>query len=150
MDNEKIEKILWSTKIGRKYFLGCFCSSKIPNIVRYPAAMIVNEDRCGNEGTHWVAMYIKNPNSITYFDSYGNEPIEPLHKFLKDFDNIEKNTIPFQSPLSSYCAHYCIYFVYFICIGTPFKTIIDSLSYVQNPDSYVYNFVIGLYNSNKM
>ena len=94
MDNEKIEKILWSTEIGRKYFLGCFCSSKMPNIVRYPAAMIVNEDRCGNKGTHWVAMYIKNQNSIIYFDSYGNEPIEALHKFLKDFDIIQKYTIP--------------------------------------------------------
>ena len=141
MDSETIERIIWSTQIGRKRFLGCFPSDKIPKALRYPMALIINEDPSTGNGTHWVACYIENQNSICYFDSYGKDPISVIKNYLDNFVNIKKNNTRFQSFLSQNCGYYCIYFVFFICLNVPFKTIMKTLSNVSNPDLFVQLFV---------
>ena len=35
-------------------------------------------------GTHWVALYVQNNNSVTYFDSFG---VEHVPKEIKAFIN---------------------------------------------------------------
>ena len=37
-------------------------------------AYIINLDEYYDIGTHWVALYVSN-NDVTYFDSFGVEPI---------------------------------------------------------------------------
>jgi hypothetical protein len=141
MDSETIERIIWSTQIGRKQFLGCFPSDKIPKPSKYPMALIINEDPSIGNGTHWVAAYIKNKDTIYYFDSYGKKPITVIQYYLQNFKNIEKNKIRFQSLLSQNCGYYCIYFVIFSCLNVAFKNIIHTLTNVSNPDMFVLYFV---------
>lgn len=141
MDSETIERIIWSTQIGRKRFLGCFPSDKIPTTSRFPMSLIINEDPSTGKGTHWVAMYIKNKDTICYFDSYGKKPITLINNYLKNFKNIENNKVRFQSLLSQNCGYYCIYFVIFSCLNEAFKNIIHTFSNVLNPDMFVLYFV---------
>ena len=37
-------------------------------------AYIRNLNECSDTGTHWIALYVLN-NDVTYFDSFGVEPI---------------------------------------------------------------------------
>ena len=140
MDSEAIENIIWSTRLGHN-FLGCFCSNRIPSPSKFPAAIIINEDRCGKKGTHWVALYIKKKDTVVYFDSYGKEPIPKIKEYLNKFTHIAINYNPFQSIFSQNCGYYCIYFVISMSQGMTFKTILYTLSSKSNPDSFVYHFV---------
>jgi hypothetical protein len=93
------------------------------------------------QGSHWVAVYLKNSRLAYYFDSYAREPIPLVKKFLKQYKRVVKNVTAFQSILSETCGHYCIYFVFSASLGTPFVTIINKLSNHLNPDKYVSKFI---------
>ena len=47
-------------------------------------ACILNLDEYSHIGTHWVALYVQNNNSVTYFDSFG---VEHVPKEIKAFIN---------------------------------------------------------------
>ena len=46
-------------------------------------AYVVNFDEYADTGPHWIALYI-NSNAVTYFDSFG---VEPISKEIKKFIN---------------------------------------------------------------
>ena len=147
MDSQTIEKIIKSTSVGQKYFQGCFAADKIPTkFPKYPIALIVNEDKSNQYGSHWVSIFIKNLKYIYYFDSLGKEHSVPLiDKYLNRFQYCVKNKNSFQNILNKTCGHYCIFFVILISLDIPFNVIINLLSNQTNPDLYVYNFVKCLY-----
>ena len=51
--------------------------------------LIVNTDRHCCPGKHWIAIYLfPADQSVEYFDSYGEKPVEKIHEdILKIFSN---------------------------------------------------------------
>ena len=45
---------------------------------------VISIDEYSDIGTHWVALYVNNNNSVTYFDSFG---VEHIPKEIKAFIN---------------------------------------------------------------
>ena len=84
MDTYTLNRILFNNPVTKKYYRGCFCADGIPERLgeQWPKAIVVNLDRCGNEGTHWVAIFM-TPAYSFYFDSYGYPPEEPISKYLR-------------------------------------------------------------------
>ena len=71
-------------------------------------AYIINIDEYSDIGTHWVALYVNN-NSVTYFDSFG---VEPLPKEIKTFINnktLTKGVFAMQAYDSIICGYVFIY-----------------------------------------
>ena len=55
------------------YFRGVFLLDTLPRKPNKKECGIVNFDKSGGSGTHWVAWY-KNGKTKIYFDSYGVQP----------------------------------------------------------------------------
>ena len=101
-------------------FLGCFPSDRLPppTSLQYPAALIVNLDPHGQRGSHWVGIFAYGlQRDVIYFDSLDLPILPSIAIFLKAFPHVKKNTKPYQSPLANTCAHYTIYFIYFLSHG---------------------------------
>jgi len=104
--------------------------------------MVVNLEPSNEDGSHWISLFAKTPEQIFYFDSYGMEPDDLVEEYLKEnFTRITRNNFTFQSHFSSVCGHYCIVFVYYMSLGSSFDELIRVLKKIDNPDSFVKNFV---------
>lgn len=141
MDNFKIESILKKHPKASKNFLGVYCSTNIPFSDIYPFSFIVNTDKCGNPGEHWVACFVPNPDTIEYFDSYGELPNSDISKYLLTFNKILFNCFKIQSIFSDVCGNYCIYFVIQRSSKISFEKILSKLKKLSNPDLFVKNFL---------
>lgn len=89
-------------------------------------------------------MFIPGPDIVYYFDSLAIDPppAEGIRIFLGKFDQIIRNTIPFQGLGSDLCGQYCITFCYYISLGYTFNQFISLLSRLKpNTDLFVYEFV---------
>lgn len=76
---------------------------------------IINLDDHSGNGTHWVALYIKN-NQAVYFDSYAeNYPLD-VYEFVHRNNNIDliRNNIQLQHLDSNVCGWWCIYFLHYM------------------------------------
>ena len=49
---------IWAALKHHPTFAGCFPADKIPHVKSFPTAFIVNTEKYGEEGEHWVAFYI--------------------------------------------------------------------------------------------
>ena len=148
MDSNQIERIIWSYKEGRKYFKGCFPCDKIPQCSQYPVAYIINEDDSNKGGSHWVAIFIKDFETVYFFDSYATLYSNMyILNFLKNFKTVIINPYPFQSILSNVCAQYCIFFVISMIRGMLFSMFLRILYNQLDPDYYVKVFVNNFVNN---
>ena len=91
-------------KLKIKCFRGVFLLDTFPNKPNRKECGIVNFDKSGGNGTHWVAWY-KNNKSKIYFDSYGVQP--PVDDYLGD--SIQYNTDQVQPRGEVFCGHLCLY-----------------------------------------
>ena len=112
---EKIEKILNCCKS----FIGCFARDQLDSlaITSFPCYLIVNTDRLGSEGLHWIALRISH-SSIELFDSLGLVfqnllPLEIL-AFIQRFtvSRTFKFNQRYQPDNSVLCGFYCICFIF--------------------------------------
>lgn len=109
MNTAEIHKVL-SVSIPDS-FVGVFALNKIPKIVRYPAALVVNTAPWPEPGTHWVALLFLNPQQAEYFCSYGRPPsLFAFKRILRDYD-CTFNQKRLQGNFSSVCGQYCIYYL---------------------------------------
>lgn len=141
MDNFTINKILTRYSKTSKCFLGCFPADAIPTTDIYPYSAIINTDKTGYPGKHWVSIFVPNKNTIEYFDSFGELPNTSIGKYLLNFEKIHMNKQKIQSIFSNVCAFYCMYFVVKRCCKNPYKKIIKKLARTPDPDSFVRKFV---------
>ena len=85
---------------------------------------IVNFDKSGGPGTHWVAWY-KNGKSKIYFDSYGVQP--PLEVINYLGKPIHYNTDQLQPAGKVFCGHLCLYILKELSMGHEFQNILNKL-----------------------
>lgn len=109
MDNLQINEYL------KKYtnFKGTFPRDMLPKAIPINSGVVINTDKAGGPGEHWVAVYLNN-SGAQYFDSFG---LVPLHKEIFAFLNRISpngwyyNKVTFQSLHTDTCGNYCIYYL---------------------------------------
>jgi hypothetical protein len=109
-------------------FVGVFPADKIPDIVHYPASFVVNTDKSGKPGTHWLGIYMPNEKTIEYFDTFGREPSGAIKEFVGQYENKKINHVRLQASYEISCGPHVIYFLIQRSKGTDFGKIITSLA----------------------
>ena len=112
---QEIQKILNCCKS----FIGCYASDQLESLSLsfFPCTFIVNTDKNGMSGTHWICFHISK-RRVEMFDSLGliyekKLPIEII-VFLQRFGvsrDIKFNK-RLQPDLSVLCGFYCIFFIF--------------------------------------
>ena len=106
-------------------FNGVYSRDKLPKSIKN-GAILINLDGYADIGTHWIALYVKNIETI-YFDSFG---VEHIPKEIKEFTgnkDMKTNIFRIQANNSIMCGYFCIGFIDFMLAG---KTWIDYTSLV--------------------
>ena len=99
-------------------FRGVFLLDTLPKKPNKKECGIVNFDKSGGPGTHWVAWY-KNGKTKIYFDSYGVQP--PLEvNYLGKL--IHYNTDQLQPAGEVFCGHLYLYVLKELSMGNEFQT----------------------------
>ena len=97
---------------------------------------IINTDKAGLLGQHWIALHFSGRGRCDYFDSYG---FPPLHE---DIINILRlcnvkvfyNSCTFQGVSTDVCGEYCLLFVFLRCRGFTMRRIQKRLATIRNTD----------------
>ena len=84
---------------------------------------IVNLDKSGGPGTHWVAWY-KNGGNKIYFDSYGIQPPKEVIKYLGKGINYNTDQIHLRGEV--FCGHLCLYVLKELNEGRDFQSILNN------------------------
>ena len=110
-------------KLKIPYFRGVFLLDTLPKKTNNKECGIVNFDKSGGPGTHWVAWY-KNGEHKIYFDSYGVQPPTEVINYLGK--SIYYNTDQVQPPGQVFCGHLCLYVLKELSIGNKFQNILNN------------------------
>ena len=105
-----------------KCFRGVYLLDTLPGKPNKKECGIVNLDKSGGSGTHWVA-WNKNGNNKIYFDSYGIQPPKEVIKYLGK--GINYNTDQLQPRETVFCGHLCLFILKELNEGVDFQGIIN-------------------------
>lgn len=142
MDTKTINNLLGKHFLTRQFYLGCYPADKLPRIHQTPASIVINEDESDEPGSHWVGIFVKSKECAYYFDSFGMPPAPLIEKYLKNFPRIVSNRHVFQSPDSTVCGHYVVYFIFMASVGYSMHSIKRNLfANSKHTDDYVVKFV---------
>ena len=103
-------------------FRGVFLLDTLPTKPSNKECGIVNFDKSGGSGTHWVAWY-KNGKTKIYFDSYGVQPPTEVIRYLGK--SICYNTDQVQPRREVFCGHLCLYVLKELNEGHEFQSILN-------------------------
>ena len=96
-------------------FNGVFSRNNLPKKIK-DGAYIINLDEYVDVGTHWIVLFYKK-NEIVSFDSFGVEYIpEEIKEFIRN-KNIKTNIFRVQENNSIMCGYFCIGFIDFMLAG---------------------------------
>ena len=116
MSNFELEDAAKRLKIPS--FRGVFLLDTLPKKPNKKDCGIVNFDKSGGPGTHWVAWY-KNGKTKIYFDSYGVRPPIEVVEYLGS--PIYYNTDQLQPAGQVFCGHLCLYVLKELTAGHEFQ-----------------------------
>ena len=111
LNNFELEEA--SKKLKIKCFRGVFLLDTLPKKLNKKECGIVNFDKSGGSGTHWVAWY-KN----------GIQPPREVIKYLGD--GINYNTDQIQPRGEVFCGHLCLYVLKELNDGKEFQSILNN------------------------
>ena len=120
LSNFELEDAVGKLKIS--YFRGVFLLDTLPRKPNKKECGIVNFDKSGGPGTHWVAWY-KNGKTKIYFDSYGVQPPLEVIKYLGS--PIHYNTDQLQPSGEVFSGHLCLYVLKELSEGREFRDILN-------------------------
>ena len=116
------------------YFKGVFSIDTIPKNLKNKSFFVSNLSQHNLPGTHWIG-FLCLKNKLEIFCSLGNtwELILPYLKFKKNFI-VYYNETAFQSPDSTKCGKYVIYFLIerHFNIHMSFKDLLEDLFVTDN------------------
>lgn len=133
---------MYRIKATKSIFKGCYPSDNIPYPpINFPSAYIINEDDHNKKGSHWICIFVKDINTVNYFDSFAKTPIYNIQIFLNKFNTVISNPYPFQTIFSKFCAHFCIYIIHSLCLHSTYNQVLNRLYNSVSPDFYVQCYV---------
>ena len=122
LNNLELEDAVKKLKIPS--FRGVFLLDTISKKPNKKECGIVNFDKSGGPGTHWVTWY-KNGKTKIYFDSYGVQPpIEVIQYLGKP---IHYNTDQVQPAGQVFCGHLCLCVLKELSAGHEFQKVLNKL-----------------------
>ena len=122
LNNFELEDAVKKLKIPS--FRGVFLLDTLPKKPNKKECCIVNFDKSGGPGSHWVASY-KNGKAKIYFDSYGVRPPLEVIRYLGK--PIQFNTDQLQPVGQVFCGHLCLYILKELSMGYKFQNILNKL-----------------------
>lgn len=138
MNTEEIVSVLTQDRYVSPIFRGVYPVNRLPSIG--DGAFVINTAPDSHPGLHWIAVFVKGAK-VEYFDSYGGEPSHRLRRWIGK-RKWTTNPIPLQSPLTSVCGQYCIYYLLHRARGIELNTLLmDFGSDLDDNDKLVYDFV---------
>ena len=121
LNNFELEDAVKKLKIP--CFRGVFLLDTLPKKPSKKECGIVNFDKSGGPGTHWVAWYKNGKNKI-YFDSYGVQP--PIEVINYSGKPIRDNTDQVQPVGQVFCRHLCLYVLKELSEGHEFQNVLNN------------------------
>ena len=119
MNNLQLHNLANRCPALKEIFVGLFPSDRLPDLPfmkqKRAYALIANLDKEGLPSSHWVALYLPKQRSGTaeYFDSYGQPLTLPSFlTLLRKYNRYVYNHITLQSPISSVCGQYCLFYLW--------------------------------------
>ena len=97
----------------------------------FPSAYVINSDPSNKPGEHWVAVYFDKRGRGEFLDSYGLSPLLVGLKSYMDTHSLSGwiyNSKTLQAYFSSFCNHYCVYFISFRCRSAPLHAIVSDFT----------------------
>lgn len=141
-----------STTLNRlckfKCFLGVFPCDQLPTNVHRPSCLIVNSDRLGEKGEHWMAIFVNKEGYGDFFCSYGSKPNVRFTKFMNEHCyDWNYNAKRIQNTYSTTCGQYALFFLFCRSHGLSLSKFCSlfTKNYAEN-DEIVTAFVNGKYN----
>ena len=129
LNHFELEDMVKKLKISS--FRGVFLLDTLPKKPNKKECGIVNFDKSGGPGTHWVAWYKNGKNKI-YFDSYGVQPPIEVIRYLGKM--IYYNTDQVQPTGDVFYGHLCLYILKELSAGHEFQNILKKLFlYIKIP-----------------
>ena len=122
LSNFELENAVKGLKI--KCFRGVYLLNMMPKKPNNKECGIVNLDKSGGSGTHWVAWYKNGKNKKVYFDSYGVQPPVEVINYLGK--GINYNTDQVQPRGEVFCGHLCLYVLKELDEGNSFQSILNN------------------------
>lgn len=127
MNTTQIEKALASRLT---HFKGVFPIDRLPSTFSLPAIFVINHDRYGEPGSHWVAISITDTGIASYFDSFG---LEPIQNYLKFFLKLHSkhwtyNKERLQGVISNVCGQYSCVFALNMSFGLDMESFTKQFS----------------------
>ena len=110
-------------KLKIPYFRGVFLLDTLPKKPNKRECGIVNFDKSGGSGTHWVSWY-KNGKTKIFFDSYGVQPPIEVINYLGKL--IHYNTDQVQPVGQVFCGHLCLYVLKELSEGQRFQNVLNN------------------------
>ena len=104
-------------------FRGVFLLDTLPRKPNNKECGIVNFDKSGGPGTHWVAWY-KNGKTKIYFDSYGVQPPLEVINYLES--PIHYITDQLQPAGEVFCGHLRLYVLKELSMGNEIQNILNN------------------------
>ena len=120
MSNFELEDA--AKRLNISSFIGVFLLDTLPKKPNKKECGIVNFDKSGGPGMHWVAWY-KNGKTKIYFDSYGVQPPIEVIKYLGK--PIRYNTDQVQPVGQVFCGHLCLYVLKELSVGQEFQKVLN-------------------------
>src|SRR5277367_856730 len=132
------------------YFLGVFPSDRLVPPRQNKQFIVCNLDGHKFKGSHWICIYLEkhgNGYKGEYFCSFAQYPrVRNIENYLNQYcTSWIWNKRPVQHILSDTCGYHVIYFLVNRCKGFSMQTIVSNLLLTNNPDVFVYNFVLYNY-----
>lgn len=149
MNNLQLQALANRCAVLKDIFVGVYPSDCIPDFrglkKRRAYALIVNLEKSNHPGTHWIALYLPSRYSGTaeYFDSYGRKPSLPSFcKLLNKYRNCIYNNVMLQSPFSSVCGQYCLFY---LCHRARKESVSTIFRIFRNQSKHVNDVIVNRY-----
>ena len=145
MNTLQLSRCISEDPILRVQCSGVFALDEIPKVIAgVPDCFIVNLDTRKEPGSHWIALFIDHDRNGEYFDSYGRMPGKrTIREFLdKNCNSWSWNDKNLQSPYSSACGQYCIFFLFHRVRGNTMYDCVKKFgSEMEQNDVFVTSFL---------
>ena len=154
MNTLQINTLVNKCTLLKWVFRGIYPRDKLPKRLTKrskSSTYIVNLDKQGQEGSHWIAIYVpQNKDYIKYFDSRGLPPSAiDIKQFLCRRKYFQFNNQRLQSSYITTCGQYCLFY---LCSRVHGIKPYDIIS-IFNPNDFIFNdyfvnrVIEGIFNS---
>ena len=140
MNNRELSEIIHSNSLLARYLISICPADGLPLwIDKRPGYIIVNSDRLGEPGKHWLLCFLPDQQALVqYFDSYGLAPNSYNDSWKSYFWNwcqnvdggsarVSRNSKPVQDLFSNTCGQHCVSVAHMLLRGFTFDYILNNV-----------------------